>query len=153
MKIGLISDTHRYRDENCQIPDWIKQAFVGVDLIVHAGDIEHENFITNLEKIAPVYAVKGNCDSYYSKNPIALNINIGCGYLTVAHKPKDARNALEIHSRVLVYGHTHIATLYEEGDLIVINPGSAYEPRNAMPPSVALLDIENDNISAKIIYK
>lgn len=153
MKIGIISDTHRYTPERCAIPEWIEKAFEGVDLIVHAGDIEHSNFITNLEYIAPVYAVKGNCDPYNSENPISRSINIGCGYLTVAHRPKDAMNAIDIHTKVLVYGHTHIATVNQEDDLLIINPGSAYEPRSGMPPSVAILNTDNGKLDAKIIYR
>ncbi len=153
MKIGLISDTHRYTAESCIIPDWIKKAFDGVELIVHAGDIEHNNYITNLEYIAPVYAVRGNCDPYNSENPISRSINIGCGYLTVAHRPHDAVRAVEPHSKVIVYGHTHIATINEENDMLIINPGSAYEPRSGMPPSVAVLEVDEQKISAKIIYR
>ncbi len=153
MKIGIISDTHRYTSESCDIPDWIKKAFDGVDLIVHAGDIEHSKYITNLEYIAPVYAVRGNCDPYNSDNPVSRSINIGCGLLTVAHRPRDARNALDLRSRVLVYGHTHIADISEEDDLLVINPGSAYEPRSGMPPSVAVLNTDGDKLSAKLIFR
>ncbi len=153
MKIGIISDTHRYTSESCQIPDWIKKAFDGVDLIIHAGDVEHNNYITNLEYIAPVYAVRGNCDPYNSENPLSRSINIGCGLLTVAHRPRDARNALEINSKVLVYGHTHIATINEENDLLIINPGSAYEPRSGMPPSVAILKTDGDKLEANLIYR
>jgi hypothetical protein len=138
MKIGIISDPHRYTKESC---------------IIHAGDIEHNQYITNLEKIAPVYAVKGNCDFYDTENPISRSINIGCGYLTVAHRPRDARNAIDLHTKVLVYGHTHIAIVEQENDILIINPGSAYEPRSGMPPSVAILNTDNDKLEATIIYR
>ena len=153
MKIGIISDTHRYTAESCIIPEWIKNAFDGVELIIHAGDIEHNQFITNLEYIAPVYAVRGNCDPYNSDNPISRSVNIGCGYLTVAHRPRDARNAIDLNTKVLVYGHTHIAVVDKEDDLLIINPGSAYEPRSGMPPSVAVLNTDNDTLEARIIYR
>lgn len=153
MKIGIISDTHRYTAESCQIPDWIKKAFEGVELIIHAGDVEHNNYISNLEYIAPVYAVRGNCDPYNSENPVSRTINIGCGYLTVAHRPKDAVRASDIHTKVLVYGHTHVATINEENDMLIINPGSAYEPRSGMPPSVAVLETNGEQLKAEIIYR
>lgn len=153
MKIGIISDTHYYNPEGCQIPDWIKEAFDEVELIVHAGDIEHENFITNLEYIAPVYAVRGNCDPYDSSNPVSRSINMGYGLLTIAHKASDAQKALELNTKVMVYGHTHIATISEEGELLIINPGSPTLPRGGMPPSVALLDTEKEKLSAKLIFK
>ena len=41
----------------------------------------------------------------------------------------------------------------EENDMLIINPGSAYEPRSGMPPSVAVLEVDEQKISAKIIYR
>lgn len=54
--IGLISDTHGLLREEAV------QALGGVDLIIHAGDIGSEEVIRELRKIAPVIAVRGNCD-------------------------------------------------------------------------------------------
>lgn len=153
MKIGIISDTHCYNPDRCQIPQWIKDAFDGVELIIHAGDIEHSQYITNLECIAPVYAVRGNCDPYDSQNPVSRSINIGCGLLTVAHRPGDAERALELNSKVMVYGHTHVATITEEDELLIINPGSASLPRSGMPPSVAVLDTADDKLTARLIFQ
>lgn len=62
MRIGLISDTH--------IPTHVKQlpfaelanAFNGVDLILHAGDIYDLSVLNDLERIAPVLAASGDDD-------------------------------------------------------------------------------------------
>ena len=153
MKIGIISDTHFYNSDSCLVPEWIKEAFTGVELIIHAGDIEHQQFINNLEQLAPVYAVRGNCDPYNAKNPISLSINIGCGELTVAHRPGDAERALQLNSRVMVYGHTHVATISKEKELLVINPGSACHPRGGMPASVAILETSGEEPTAELVFK
>lgn len=59
MKIGIISDSH-YSSQNYLLPESINLAFSGVDLIIHAGDITHPSVIKELNKIAPVRAVRGN---------------------------------------------------------------------------------------------
>ena len=54
--IGVISDTHG------RLPQSVAQAFKGVDLIIHAGDIGELEIIEALEEFAPTLAVRGNMD-------------------------------------------------------------------------------------------
>ena len=150
MKIGIISDTHMQDHRRLEIPGWVRDAFAGVDLIVHAGDVGLSDVIGELSTIAPVYAVRGNCDHDAYDTPAALSINIGCGFLTVAHDAGAARRALDCRSRVMVYGHTHIALINQEENLLVINPGSPTLPRGGLPPSVALLHIDGQEIRAEL---
>lgn len=150
MKIGIISDTHYGHPSRIIIPDWIKSAFAGVDFIVHAGDVESPLALQEFSEIAPIYAVRGNCDSYGFQTPETMSINIGCGLLTVAHRASRARQAIEADTRVMVYGHTHISLINQEENLLVINPGSPSMPRGGLPPSVALLTIENGKIRAEL---
>src|SRR6201999_4560135 len=57
IKIGLISDTHGLLREQALI------ALRGSELIVHAGDVGDRDNLTQLRKIAPVVAVRGNVDT------------------------------------------------------------------------------------------
>lgn len=54
--IGVISDTH-----GLVRPEAIK-ALMGVELIVHAGDVGNPEVLTALQAVAPVVAVRGNID-------------------------------------------------------------------------------------------
>src|ERR1700757_364499 len=54
--IGVISDTH-----GLLRPEAI-EALKGVDRILHAGDVGDPDILRELEKIAPVTAVRGNVD-------------------------------------------------------------------------------------------
>ena len=54
--IGLISDTHG------QVRADVHRALAGVDFILHAGDVCGDEVLMELELIAPVVAVYGNCD-------------------------------------------------------------------------------------------
>jgi len=56
MKLGIVSDTHRYFHPN------LKDAFSEVDEIFHAGDIGSLDVMDELDKIAPTSAVYGNID-------------------------------------------------------------------------------------------
>lgn len=59
MRIGLISDTHvPYRAD--AIPSAVLDALRGVDLILHAGDVDEPWVLDALRELAPVYAVRGN---------------------------------------------------------------------------------------------
>jgi len=61
MRIGLISDTHIPTAAKELWPQ-IYEAFRGVDLIMHAGDLMVPEVIDWLEEVAPVMAVWGNGD-------------------------------------------------------------------------------------------
>jgi putative phosphoesterase len=57
--IGLLSDTHiPYRLK--RLPAAVLDALAGVDLILHAGDVDSPAALEPLRNIAPVHAVRGN---------------------------------------------------------------------------------------------
>jgi len=59
MRIGLLSDTHvPYRAD--AIPTSVLDALRGVDLILHAGDVDEPWALDVLRELAPVHAVRGN---------------------------------------------------------------------------------------------
>lgn len=59
MRIGVLADTHvPYRMP--AIPESVVKALRGVDLILHAGDVDEPWALAPLETIAPVLAVRGN---------------------------------------------------------------------------------------------
>src|SRR5215469_15906236 len=61
MRIGLISDTHI--PEACdRLPAGVFEAFRGVDLVMHAGDVYVNRVLDELAEIAPVIAAIGNGD-------------------------------------------------------------------------------------------
>jgi len=71
--IGLISDTHvRIPGHNVslstlissELPPQVIEAFKGVDLILHAGDIYSLPVLDDLEAIAPVLAAEGDDDPF-----------------------------------------------------------------------------------------
>lgn len=59
MRIGLLADTHiPYRAT--AITGQVLAALRGMDLILHAGDVDEPWALAPLQQLAPVYAVRGN---------------------------------------------------------------------------------------------
>jgi putative phosphoesterase len=57
--VGLLSDTH-IPHRLKRLPEPVLDALAGVDLILHAGDVDDPAALEPLRRIAPVYAVRGN---------------------------------------------------------------------------------------------
>lgn len=147
-RIGVISDTHGYLDARAI------DAFAGTDLIIHAGDIGKPKILDALATVSPVRAVRGNTDRgpWADDLPSAALVVIDRVTLYVLHdiqqldlEPKAAG------IRVVISGHTHRASLEEKNNVIFLNPGSALEPRQNSPPTVAILTARGETLDARFI--
>jgi putative phosphoesterase len=158
---GLISDTHipvRARE----IPKKVLATFQNVDFIIHAGDLVDLSVIDELEQLAPVLAVCGNMDGpeIRGKLPKINSVRVFDWKIGVMHNPgaifgvgKMREIAKKNSFNALVYGHTHSASIRQNGQTLFINPGS---PTNPIPPfvtkpSVALLKVTKDKMTPVII--
>ena len=57
--VGVLADTHLpYRMQ--RLPDQVFDAFQDVDLILHTGDVDRINYLSDLAALAPLAAVRGN---------------------------------------------------------------------------------------------
>ena len=89
MKIGVVSDTHGFFDAR------LAELWAGVELILHAGDVGNMEVLDELERIAPVRAVKGNVDSLLTGLPLSLRLSLGG---TIRHgAPRDAVQIEMLH--------------------------------------------------------
>lgn len=153
MKIGVISDTH-IPTRAGSLPEAVFQYFKGVDLILHAGDIEDIMVIYDLEEIAPVKAVLGNMDPYElseelpSKRIIKVGgINIGLihGWGDPKGLPKRVLEAFAGDNvRCIVFGHSHQPFNEEVQGILLFNPGSPTDRVFAPYNSIGILHIEKD---------
>ena len=149
-RIGVISDTHG------GVPDAVLDVFAGVDAIVHAGDCGPGYEAEVLEAIAPVTAVCGNCDLPGALPcPHVANVVLGGVRVVVAHRERDLAGSLDpatAGARVAITGHSHVAAIGERDGVMWVNPGSPAFPRNAQPPSVAIISVAADGeVSAKVV--
>jgi uncharacterized protein len=148
MKVGIISDTHGLLRPEAQ------QALTGVDVIVHAGDVGRPEILTELKKIAPVFAVRGNVDKgdWAAELPLTTVIELDGASFYIVHdlheldlKPEDAKFDF------VISGHTHQPEQSEEHGVIYLNPGSAGPRRFHLPITVALLDLAEKPWNAKVL--
>lgn len=154
MVIGVIGDTHGRLDPT------VDGVFAGVDRIVHAGDVGDEAVLARLSAIAPLTAVRGNCDdaSWALALPgVASEVLEGVRLVVVhdrvmldAYASPEVREAMSGGIGVLIHGHTHCAEVGREQDTLCLNPGSASLPHYELPRSVALLRIDDGDCSVEI---
>jgi hypothetical protein len=52
---------------------------------------------------------------------------------------------------VVVFGHSHLPLVDDDGSLLLLNPGSAVDPRRAKVPTVALLEITDGRPRADLV--
>ena len=147
-RVGLISDTHGLLRKNAMA------ALSGVDMILHAGDIDSRDIIDELEKIAPVYAVRGNMD--LAPDVCGLNtflrIDIDGVGIGVIHDRGALKTAPENDGlSVLVFGHSHQPVIEEKNGVVHINPGSAGPRRFQLPVTVGVMEIKDGRISPLIV--
>ena len=140
MKVGLISDTH-----NLLRPDVLK-ALMGVDAILHAGDISGQAVLDQLQTIAPVYAVRGNADKEWAEEvPTFLDFELNGLHIYMTHKKKDLPADLDPYDLVMVgHSHTYADTLI--GKTRIINPGSCGPRRFHQPITMAVATIADSSI-------
>lgn len=158
MKILVISDSHREKRNLYQVLEREKP----LDLMIHCGDLQEDDFELELLAECKMEAVAGNMD-FYSGLPVQKEFHIGNYkvFLTHGHmygvnfgEQELIRTAEEVGANIVMYGHTHRPVLRREGDILVLNPGSISFPRQeGSKASYAILTIDEDGeLDSEIRY-
>jgi putative phosphoesterase len=63
-RIGFLADTHSNKADGSDLPQQALDAFAGVDLIVHLGDIGRKGILDRLGEVAPVLVPSGDGKGY-----------------------------------------------------------------------------------------
>ena len=83
MKIGILSDTHGLLRPEATA------TLSGCEAILHGGDINRQEIIDALERIAPVYVVRGNNDREWAERlPLFLDFKLAGLRIYMTHKKK-----------------------------------------------------------------
>jgi uncharacterized protein len=149
VRVGVISDTHGLlRPE-------VAPALANVERILHLGDVGKASILEELEKIAPVTAIRGNIDREgpCSELPETDVVLVEGRYVYMLHDlntlhldPAAAKFA------VVLSGHTHVSKSFRHKGVLYFNPGSCGPRRFELPVTVGLLTIEEDGeLKAEII--
>ena len=148
MVIGVISDTH-----GLLRPEAVK-ALRGSELIIHAGDIGDAKILAELEKIAPVRAIRGNIDTqpWARDLPDIDVVEVEGVSLYVLH---DVKN-LDLNPRAagfaaVLSGHSHKASIEERDGVLYFNPGGAGPQRFSLPITIGRLKIQKGRLIPKVV--
>jgi putative phosphoesterase len=152
IRVGVLADTH-CPEYVAEMPASVYAALQGVDLILHAGDINATSTLEALSRIAPVEAVRGDHDhelarlpgtrelmvegkrvvvvhgqrSRWIEEPNTLLWTLSLGYFTPNRGlPASLRRRFP-QADVIVYGHTHRAHKREIDGALLFNPGGVHQ--------------------------
>jgi len=146
VKLGIISDTHGLlRPE-------VAPALKGVDRILHIGDVGDASILTELAKIAPVTAIRGNVDRegacgklpetevvlIENPPPAGIYIYMLHDLKTLHLDPATAKFAAVLH------GHTHVPNFVTKKGVLYFNPGSCGPRRFELPVTIGILKVESE---------
>lgn len=158
MRIGVISDTHIPR--TCpSLPAKVIEAFSGVDMILHAGDLVEIKVLRDLEKIAKTMAVYGNMDESEVRNLLHEKETIKIGGFTIGliHGYGQPANIMNYVKKqfigkvdAIVFGHLHAPVNETKNGVLFFNPGSPTDKIFAKYNSYGILTV-TDKIKGEII--
>lgn len=162
MRIGVISDTH-IPDMADGLPSSVMKAFSRVDLILHAGDITEAYVLDELERIAPVLAVRGDDDGSLLDGRVEdiQELNLKGLRLCMIHDIQSSARDFVLHPEdkeptenhdLVIYGHIHYPMVESYRTRLLISPGSATFPYYRLRPgTVALLEVSRTGAEATIV--
>ncbi len=173
MRIGLISDTH-IPTAAAELWPQVYDAFRGVDLIMHAGDLMVPEVIDWLDEVAPVVAVWGNGDwrgwqrtvppedARLSESKVLSIDGLKIGLVHDLQLPEaPPLRTLEGQMShyfggpvdVIVRGSTHAAEIITVKGVLIVNPGSPTFPnhQNTRLGTIGFLDIEGGHVTPSIV--
>ncbi len=149
MNVGILSDTHGLlRPE-------VAPALAGVEHILHLGDVGKIAILRELEKIAPVTAIRGNVDrdGPCAELPETEVVLFEGHYLYLLHDLKALHlDPAAAKFAAVLSGHTHMPNTYRKKGVLYFNPGSCGPRRFNLPVSIGMLMIEaGKEVDAQIV--
>ncbi len=150
-RVGVVADTHcpEFLD---RLPDRLFDVLRGVDLVIHAGDVNGPETIAALEAVAPVEVVRGDHDRGHDAWPLSREVMVEGRHITVVHGnrsrwieepqtllwtlslgkyhphtglPRALRRRFD--SDVIVFGHVHRPHVETIDGTLLFNPGAVHQ--------------------------
>lgn len=148
MRIAVLSDTHGL----------LRPEVAGIiqdsNVVIHGGDINSQKILDQIKNTAkpnaPLFAVHGNNDKEWAEHlPQTLEFELAGKRFFLVHNKKDIPS--DVDADIIIFGHTH--KYYEEqiDGRLWLNPGSCGKRRFNQAITMAMLEIDGDNVSARRI--
>ena len=169
MRLGIVSDTHGYFDPQ------LSRLLLGVEEILHAGDVGSASVLDDLRTLAPVHAVQGNVDSAALELPPTLSKSFGGVKVYMLHEVPKSQSAIQEWARaaplqgkaaehcrrfldtfpegcrIVIFGHSHEPCALVLGGKLFFNPGSAGKKRFSLPRCCGILEISEQGLQATFL--
>ena len=148
MKIGVISDTH-----GLLRPEAIS-ALHGVEHILHAGDVGDATILEELQRIAPLTAVRGNIDrsGRCATLPEFELVELNGVYIYMLHDLKQLDlDPVAAGVKVVIAGHSHQPSIDWRNSVLFFNPGSSGRRRFSLPVSLGLLVVQHRQVFPELV--
>ncbi len=155
-RVAVLGDTHlprRARD----LPASAWEAIGAADMVIHTGDVTEQPLLDRIAALRPLHAVRGNNDAALAHLPDALLLDIdgvAVGVVHDADPSRQRRNRLRTRwpeARVVVFGHSHITLCDDDGELLLLNPGSPTDRRRMPGFTMAVLHTDRRALGAEIV--
>jgi uncharacterized protein len=145
----VVSDTHGL------LRPQVLPALAGVARILHLGDVGRAEILAELQRIAPVTAVRGNVDreGACARLPETEVIEVEGLYLYLLHDVKTLHlDPAAAKFAAVLSGHTHVPNLHTKKGVLYFNPGSCGPRRFELPVTVGLLEVRAEGeLKAEIV--
>ena len=140
MRVGILSDTHGLLRQ--EVIDGLK----GVDMIIHAGDIDDQSVVDQLKDLSSsLTVVRGNADKEWAEQiPQEAWLEILGNKLFVIHN-KGKISCDVGDADIIIYGHTHKYSLVNKDGQIWFNPGCCGKRKKDQKVSFAILEVRGKN--------
>ena len=150
MRIACIADTHsRPHADLARHLDALAP-----HRILHAGDIGSDAVLRDLERQAPVTAVRGNIDDLGEPDVVTIAIDALIKILLThiaVNGPRIRPDMLALAKRedasIVVCGHSHVPFANHDRGVTVFNPGSAGPRRFQLPILFGVIRVRRDGVS------
>lgn len=159
IRIGVISDTHLHNlvEGGSILERLVERCFRHTDLLLHAGDVVDPDVLAVLGD-RPLYLVRGNLDPPVRGVPQKRVVEVGGFRIGLIHgwgAPDGLPEKVLGEFRgdkldCLVFGHSHMPCCERRDGVLLFNPGSPTDRRQAPFHSLGLLEV-GKTIEGRII--
>ena len=144
-KVVVISDTHGL------LRPQVLSYLDGADLILHAGDINTQAIVDQLETYGPLKVVRGNNDKDWAEQiPVHSQFTVEDVRFFMVHNKRDVPRELPPVD-VIVYGHSHKYAQEEKLGVLWLNPGSCGPRRFHQDITMAIMTVDGKKIEVQKI--
>lgn len=149
-RIAVVADTHS--QPHPKTAEWI--VAMKPDAILHAGDIGDLSVLSDLAKLAPVHAVRGNIDTKARDLPDVMTLELGALRMLLVHiavygpklRAEIAKLARAQKASLVVCGHSHVPFIGVDKGVTMFNPGSIGPRRFQLPIVFGTIDLSPSGV-------